>query len=103
MGRFSGIRKGILIGGIAGIITAIAVAGSLETFFGKGLEGGWYDATRKDMINLFGNNIGNLKSLITIYLSVIFIIISGIGGLVGAFFGLLIEIFFSKLKGIFER
>lgn len=55
------------------------------------------------MINLFGKDIGNLKPLVITYLSIIFIIISGIGGLIGAFFGLLIEIFFSRLKGIFER
>jgi hypothetical protein len=103
MGILSGIRKGILIGGIAGIITAIAVSASLETFFGKGFEGGWYDAARKDMVNFFGKEIGNLKPLIITYLSIMFIIISGIGGLIGAFFGLLIEIFFSKLKGIFEK
>jgi len=46
---------------------------------------------------------GNLKPLIITYLSIIFIIISGIGGLIGAFFGLLIEIFFSKIKGMFEK
>lgn len=103
MGRLKGIRKGILIGGIAGVITAIAVSGSLETFFGKGFEGGWYDAAGKDMVNLFGKETGSLKPLIITYLSVIFIIISGIGGLIGAFFGLLIEIFFSKLKGMFEK
>lgn len=40
MGRLKGIRRGILIGRIAGVITAIAVSGSLETFFGKGFEGG---------------------------------------------------------------
>lgn len=103
MGRFSGIRKGILIGGIAGVITAISVSGSLETFFGKVFDGGWFDAARRDMVNLFGKEIGNFKPLIIIYLSIIFIVISGIGGILGAFFGLLLEIFFSKLRGIIEK
>ncbi|MEW6410257.1 MAG: hypothetical protein AB1488_09160 [Nitrospirota bacterium] len=103
MGRLSGIKRGILIGGIAGVITAIAVSGSLETFFGKEFEGGWFDAARRDMECLFGKEIGNFKPLVIIYLSIIFIFIIGIGGLIGAFFGLLLQIFFSKLKGIVEK
>lgn len=87
----------VTVGLIVGAILTLAIAGSMNLFLPLD-SGGWSEAIRKSIHALFGPSWENVLPLQIAFGMIAFLIMAGLGALIGALFALLISGFFRKMS-----
>jgi hypothetical protein len=95
-------RPEVTVGGIVGAILTLAIAGTLDLFLPQA-GGGWSDAIRKTIVQLFGHPWEEILLLRLAVGMAAVAVMTATGALLGALFALLLSDFFARLLRFIER
>ncbi len=91
------VKISLISGCIFGAVLGITVALLLDFMTGGVLGGGWYEAVRHDIGLIFGDQWADRQWFVYSGIVIVIAMISTIGAIIGAFFGVIVGKVFSVM------
>ncbi len=95
-------RPEVTVGGIVGAILTLAIAGTMDLFLPEA-GGGWSEAIRRSVVQLFGHPWEEVLLVRIVVGTTAVTLMTLVGALLGALFGLLLAGFFARLLRFIEK